>query len=238
MSYCVVIPAAGVGTRMGAAVPKVLLVPSSRGAARSRSILQLTVSRFAADSACLRIVVCAPSEWRSRFAEELAGLPQVLVIEGGATRQGSVLRGMETLEQEGLAGRDSVVLVHDAARCCITSAVVDRVVAGVINHGAVTAAVPVVDSVCRAADGTISGYVDREGMWAIQTPQGFLAVELLEAHRIAARDGFEAFDDAALVARTRPIHLVQGDRFNIKVTQPDDLKVAELILSGRQDHGD
>ena len=153
-------------------------------------------------------------------------------MAGGATRQESVLRGMETLEQEGLAGRESVVLVHDAARCCITGAVVDRVVAGVINHGAATAAVPVVDSVCRAADSTIGGYVNREGLWAIQTPQGFLASELLEAHRAAVRDGFEALDDAALVARTRPVHLVQGDRFNIKVTQPDDLKVAELILSG------
>jgi 2-C-methyl-D-erythritol 4-phosphate cytidylyltransferase len=75
-------------------------------------------------------------------------------------------------------------------------------------------------------------------MWAIQTPQGFLAAELLEAHRAAVRDGVEALDDAALVARRRAIHLVQGDRLNIKVTQPDDLKVAALILSSRRSHGD
>ena len=238
MPYCVVIPAAGLGTRMGAPVPKVLLVPSGGDAVKSFTILQVTVEVFAADSECTRVVVCAPGEWRSRFAEELSELRQVVVIEGGRTRQESVLRGMETLEQEGLAGNGSVVLVHDAARCCITGEVVDRVVAGAISHGAVTAAVPIVDSLCRAANGALSGYVERDGMWAIQTPQGFLAAELLEAHRAAVRDGVEALDDAALVARRRAIHLVQGDRLNIKVTQPDDLKVAALILSSRRSHGD
>jgi 2-C-methyl-D-erythritol 4-phosphate cytidylyltransferase len=128
---------------------------------------------------------------------------------------------------------EMIVLVHDAARCCVTQEVIDRVVAGVINHGAVTAAVPVVDSLCRARDGVIQGYVDRTDAWAIQTPQGFVATDLMKAHTAAREEGTQALDDAALVATFRPVHIVQGDRFNIKVTQPEDLSVAGSIVGRR-----
>ncbi len=229
MSYCVVIPAAGSGTRMGAAVPKVLLKPAVDQAREGLSILAQTVRVFSDDAECASIVVCAPAEWRGSFASELSGLPGVVIIEGGASRQASVWRGVEELERRGVLQPDSVVLVHDAARCCLTREVIERVLDGVQCHGAVTAAVPVVDSLCRAEDGRVVGYVDRSQAWAIQTPQGFFAEDLLRAHREAAQQGIEALDDAALVARIRPVHVVHGDRFNIKVTQPGDLAVAERI---------
>jgi 2-C-methyl-D-erythritol 4-phosphate cytidylyltransferase len=74
--------------------------------------------------------------------------------------------------------------------------------------------------------------VDREALWSIQTPQGFLVKDLLAAHAAAEREGTQALDDAALVARVRPVQVVMGDRLNIKVTHPDDLRVARMILSG------
>jgi 2-C-methyl-D-erythritol 4-phosphate cytidylyltransferase len=91
----------------------------------------------------------------------------------------------------------------------------------------------VVDSLCRSQSQVIDSYVDREALWVIQTPQGFILQDLLVAHRTAASEGIAALDDAGLVARLRPIHLVEGDRFNIKVTEPSDLPAAIRILDAR-----
>jgi 2-C-methyl-D-erythritol 4-phosphate cytidylyltransferase len=89
----------------------------------------------------------------------------------------------------------------------------------------VTAAVKVSDSVCRAgADGSVSEYVDRTGLYAVQTPQGFILKDLLRAHRNAKDEHVTALDDAGLVARLRPVKVVAGDRANIKVTERGDLE--------------
>jgi 2-C-methyl-D-erythritol 4-phosphate cytidylyltransferase len=218
---------------MGAAVPKVLLKPSSDQGIELPSILEQTVATFHADLRCECLVVCVPEEWRQDFTERLDSFSRVLIVPGGETRQESVFRGLKALEISKMITEEMIVLVHDAARCCVTQEVIDRVVAGVINHGAVTAAVPVVDSLCRARDGVIQGYVDRTDAWAIQTPQGFVATDLMKAHTAAREEGTQALDDAALVATFRPVHIVQGDRFNIKVTQPEDLSVAGSIVGRR-----
>lgn len=230
MRYAVIIPAAGSGSRMGAAVPKVLLHCDEE---RALSILRLTVTRFHDEPDCERVVVCVPEAWKEAFASDLAGLPKTRIVLGGSSRQESVYNGLQALADEERRDMDTVVLVHDAARCCVTPDVIRRVVDGVARHGAVTAAVPVVDSLCRAEDATIQGYVDRERVWAIQTPQGALLGELVEAHRQAKEAEIEALDDAGLVARIRPVQVVEGDRMNIKVTQPGDLEIARLVLRGR-----
>ena len=231
MNYSVIIPAAGSGSRMGADVPKVLLKLSD--AVSSPSLIQRTVDIFVGDPLCVSIVVCVPSEWRERFAQELEGRAKVALIPGGATRQESVRLGIESLSASIVrAGGDlraTCVLVHDAARCCVSREVIHRVVDGVRRHGAVTAAVPVPDSLCKVSDGSVSSFVDREGVWAIQTPQGFLEEELRSAHFADRTDGFVALDDASVVARIREVKVVEGDRLNIKVTHPHDLGVAARI---------
>jgi 2-C-methyl-D-erythritol 4-phosphate cytidylyltransferase/2-C-methyl-D-erythritol 2,4-cyclodiphosphate synthase len=219
---------------MQAAVPKVLLsVNVCVGEERpEKTILQRSVGAFACDPLCSTIVVCVPEQWRERFEDELSEFSCVHVVNGGATRQESVKNGIEYIATSLHLSDDTCVLVHDAARCCVTSKVVTRVVSGVREHGAASAAVRVVDSLCRAQSPVIERYVDRENLWAIQTPQGFLLKDLLSAHRAASQEGLTALDDAALVARIRPIHLVEGDRFNIKVTEPADLPAATRILGG------
>lgn len=233
MSYAVIIPAAGSGSRMGASVPKVLLPVSPQLGENSakETILQRSVGVFARDPRCCLVVVCVPSAWREHFEREMVGYKNIAVVDGGATRQESVRNGVEHLF--GQLPEDTCVLVHDAARCCLTSQVVERVVAGVQAHGAVSAAVRVVDSLCRSKSQTIDQYVDRESLWAIQTPQGFQLSDLMRAHREAAQEGIVALDDAGLVARIRPVHLVEGDRFNIKVTEPSDLPAAIHILGAK-----
>lgn len=224
MTFAVVIPAAGTGSRMGAAVPKVLL-PISAGATES-SILRRTVQVFVEQASCIHIVVCVPPKWRGEFERALDGLGELSIVEGGDTRQDSVHRGVEQLSLLEGVSSSLTVLVHDAARCCVSGDVVHRVLQGVAQHGAAIAAVRVLDATCRVdAAGQVMEYVDRESLWSVQTPQGFLLGDLLRAHREAQQDGVSALDDASLVARIRPVRTVLGDRVNIKVTEPSDLRL-------------
>jgi 2-C-methyl-D-erythritol 4-phosphate cytidylyltransferase len=231
MSYSVIIPAAGSGSRMGASVPKVLLRLGSGDA--STSILRRSVEAFSGLAECACIIVCAPPAWRAAFEQELQGCSQVVLVDGGATRQESVRNGLTHLVEAHGAGVDSVVLVHDAARCCVSADVINRVVAGVRQFGAAAAAVRVVDSVCRAPEGVLGESVERAHMWALQTPQGFLVRDLQLGHEQALQTGVEALHDAQLVAPFRAVQVVEGDRFNIKVTEPSDLAVAEAVLTER-----
>jgi len=216
---------------MGAEIPKVLLRISQDSS--SSTIIAQTVGVFSADPACGRIVVCVPPAWEDDFSREIGGDSKVSLVHGGATRQESVRLGVEALAEatrgEGRDEGDECVLVHDAARCCITPDVISRVVEGVKRYGAVTAAVPVPDALCKVTDGALTSFVDRERVWAIQTPQGFLLGELRGAHFAAYTDGFVALDDASVVARIRDVRVVEGDRLNIKVTHPGDLSIATRI---------
>ena len=224
---------------MGADVPKVLLRLSDTlsdtlsGTPSTPTIISRTVRVFSDDPSCRRIIVCVPAAWKSEFSAQLNGEGKVTLIHGGATRQESVRLGVESLaaivRAEGGDEASECVLVHDAARCCITTEVIGRVVEGVARYGAVTAAVPVPDSLCKVSDGEIASFVDREHVWAIQTPQGFLLRELRGAHFAAHTDGFVALDDASVVARIRDVRIVEGDPLNIKVTHPRDLSIASRI---------
>ena len=226
-----IIPAAGAGSRIGADVPKVLLKFSASPS--SCSILQQTVHVFTSDPECRRVFVCVPAAWHDAFASEVGNLPKITLVHGGSTRQDSVRRGVEALFEvvraEGGNETTECVLVHDAARCCITPEVVARVVEGVTRYGAVTAAIPSPDTLCKVSDRTISSFIDRDQVWAVQTPQGFLLGELRGAHFAAHVDGFVALDDASVVSRLREVKVVEGDRLNIKVTHPSDLPVAARL---------
>lgn len=229
LPYVVIVPAAGSGSRMGAVLPKVLLSIGPQGEP-ARSVLRYSTDAFLHDPHCLRVVVCAPADHLDRFRAEVSQDARMSIIEGGATRQASVFAGVLAVCEMPDVAEDTIILVHDAARACVTRDVVQRVVSAVGEHGAATAAVPIVDSVCRgAADGFIAEYVDRTSLWSIQTPQGFLLGELRAAHERAIESGREVLDDASLMSSVRKVALVQGDRFNIKITQPGDVAVARMV---------
>lgn len=216
---------------MGADLPKVFLKLSALEG--EPSIIQRTVQLFSNDPECDRLVVCVSAEWRPRFQDELAGHSKVTLVDGGATRQESVELGVEELVRvvEPSQRGSLCVLVHDAARCCLSQDVVRRVVTGVYEHGAVTAAVSVPDALSTVSDGVVRTFVDRSNVWAIQTPQGFLLEDLCRAHRLARDESFVALDDASVVARVREVRVVEGDRRNIKVTHPRDLEVARQMCA-------
>ena len=156
--------------------------------------------------------------------------PKLLApVTGGATRQASVLSGLEALGDRGV----SRVLIHDAARPFVSPPVVERVLAALRSGPAAIAAVRVADTLKRAsAEGCIAATVDRAGLWAAQTPQGFHYQAILDAHRAAAAAGRDDFTDDAAIAEWAgiPVKLVDGSTDNIKITTTDDLKRANHML--------
>jgi 2-C-methyl-D-erythritol 4-phosphate cytidylyltransferase len=153
---------------------------------------------------------------------------KVEVIRGGATRQQSVSKGVEHLA---LARRKpEFVLVHDAARPFLTQEMIDATIKCVTESGACTLAVPLTDTIKRAKDGVIQETLDRSSLYLIQTPQAGRFDWMLEAHRAAAGKGFETTDDAAILEHAgHPVSIVFGSRYNLKITNPEDLSICEAL---------
>lgn len=150
----------------------------------------------------------------------------VRLVAGGACRQESVSNGLSTLLHD-----DGIVVIHDGVRPFVPADEIRQCVAAAQIHGACVLGVPVSDTL-KAVDenGDIIRTVDRTSLWHAQTPQAFKCRLIKEAHERARRDGVTGTDDASLVERLgRKVHLIPGRIFNIKITTPEDLELAEVI---------
>ena len=230
-----VIPAAGRGKRMGAGRSKGLLTLAGRP-------LLLHALAPLVESAWLDcLVVVAPAEELDAIAETLdAELPSsfpAAVVPGGAERADSVRAGLEWLASwDGWqAGAGHLVAIHDAARPLLSMELWQRVLLAAVREGAAVPGMPVVDTLKRVDEGgRITGTLDRNGIWQVQTPQVFTFDEILAAHRRIHQAGEPVTDDAQVWELSgRPLRMVEGDRENIKVTTPADLLLAEAILRRR-----
>jgi len=216
VSVAALIVAAGSGSRHGGELPKQYQLLGDR------PMLRHSVETFRNHSAIddVRVVIAPGHEALCEAAIGGLGLPPP--IAGGATRQESVRRGLEAL----VADPPDAVLIHDAARPLVGIDVIARVVESLTHAEAAVAALPVVDTLRHEG----GGIVDREGLWQVQTPQGFHFGRILQAHRAATDD--LATDDAGLAERAGMlITLVEGSMRNLKVTRPGDLSVAESFLA-------
>ncbi len=196
-------------------------------------VLRWTVEAFAAHPEVDGVVVVAAPDEVSQCREALSGLPNVLaVVPGGANRQASVAMGLFALG----GAPDDLVLVHDGARPLVTTDVISRCLKAAREHGNAVAALPVADTLKAVDDAqTVQRTVDREGLWAVQTPQVFPVSVLYQAHTQARDAGWLGTDEASLVEMfgDSPVHLVSGDPANFKITHPEDLALAEAVLSAR-----
>jgi len=217
-----VVPAAGQGVRMGRKKQGLMLA--------GLPVLRWTLDVFEATAGVSGVVVTVPADDLDSWQRRLAGCRKVrAVVAGGAERQESVRLGLEAVPVD-----VAWVAVHDGVRPCITPELVERVIAEARLHGAAIAALPVIETVKRGMDGWVKETVERDGLWAVQTPQVFGAAALREAHRRAAAEGVRGTDDAALVERLgHPVRLVPGLPENVKITRPDDLVLAEALLARR-----
>jgi 2-C-methyl-D-erythritol 4-phosphate cytidylyltransferase len=224
-----VVPAAGSGLRMGGTVPKQYLP------LRGRTVLDHALAALLGHPDVRGAVVAvAADDLRWRDCDH-ARDPRVRWVTGGAERCHSVLRALDALA--GAASADDWVLVHDAARPCLSRADLERLVDDLRDHpvGGLLG-VPVRDTMKRCApDGSIVATVDRAGLWHAYTPQMFRLGLLTEALRAAVAAGELVTDEAAAVERAGLApRVVEGGLGNIKVTRPQDLALAEFFL-GRQE---
>jgi len=155
----------------------------------------------------------------------------VMLIPGGSTRQASVYNGLQALPSSA-----DQVLIHDGARCLATPALFDRCAAAFQTCPGLIAAIPVKDTIKVVGDdGVIEATPDRSRLWAAQTPQGFHVAPLKAAHDRGKAENWAVTDDAALFEKVGlPVKVVPGEETNLKVTTPEDLKIADKVLSDRE----
>lgn len=233
---------------VGAAAPKVAVVVVAAGSGEraacegeapkqyrrlgGRAVLRRTLDVFLAHPAVGDVVVVINPAHRALWDEAVAGLDDSRLAEpvaGGASRQASVLAGLTAL----VDAAPDLVLVHDAARPFVSTAVLDRCIARLDEAQGALVAVPVVDTMKRVGDdGRIETTVSREGLWAAQTPQGFRFPAFLAAHRRASAEGLDGLTDDAAIAEWAGLDvcIVEGDPANIKITTNDDFACAEARM--------
>ncbi len=221
-------PAAGSGSRLGAAQPKALLDLGGR------ALFSHAAEPFLQDPRCVETIIAAPRGFEGQFerAATLAwGAGRVKVITGGGIRQESVGLALAAITSE-----PDAVLIHDAARPLVTRIVIDRVLEA-LRHDCVAAApgLPVIDTLKRVTGlpPFVTQTVDRASLVAMQTPQALLFSLAVRAFELAAATGFEATDDVSLIEQFNlgPIRVVDGDPRNFKITTLDDLARARELLA-------
>lgn len=218
------IPAAGMGRRMGSDRNKLLLE------LLGKPLLAWTLlAAEAAEEITWIGIMGQPNDFPS-FQDILAELnltKEVKLIQGGETRQESVYNGLR-----GLPGFAAKVLIHDGARCLATPDLFNRCATTLELCQGLIAAIPVKDTI-KIVDhsGLIKSTPERKQLWAAQTPQGFDVKLLKQCHEKGKKLGWQVTDDAALFERCQiPVRIVEGEETNLKVTTPVDLAIAEFIL--------
>ena len=221
------IPAAGMGRRMGSEgnklllklLEKPLLAWSLLAAENSSKIKWIGIMGQSADF----------DEFRNILGQLDLNKPVELIV-GGETRQESVYNGLQALPEDA-----KQVLIHDGARCLATPELFARCSATLATCDGLIAAVPVKDTI-KVVDkaGIITDTPDRSNLWAAQTPQGFKVELLKQCHDRGKELGWQVTDDAALFEKCGlPVTIVRGEETNLKVTTPIDLAIAEFILRQR-----
>jgi len=231
MQVFVILPAAGLGTRMAGPQPKQFL------ALGGVPILIHSLRAFAAAPRVTSIYVAVRKAEMERAEAQVAEFRfagRVQVVEGGEKRQESVANALRALP----AQADDLVLVHDAVRPLIDAATIERTIDAVAQYGAAIVGLPAIDTIKqveRTAHGAlVTATIPREFVVQAQTPQGARYGLLERAFAEATADGFLGTDEASLLERAGiPVAVVHGSQVNLKITQPGDLELAEFYLQQR-----
>jgi 2-C-methyl-D-erythritol 4-phosphate cytidylyltransferase len=221
----VIIPAAGMGKRMGGRRSKQYLPLNGL------PILVHTLTPFEESDLVDSIILAVPAgdeEYCKKEVVEKFGFKKVAdIVHGGKERQDSVRAGLNVLD----SGVD-FVMIHDGVRPVITSQIIADSIHEAETSGACVVAVPAKDTIKEVSkDGLVLRTLERKGLWMVQTPQTFRYEIIKEAHDKAFTDGFLSTDDSALVERLgNQVTIVQGSYENIKITTREDLEMAEASL--------
>jgi len=223
MNKTLILLCGGSGSRMQAGINKVFISLSGR------PVLLRSLDAFS--NIADQIVVVYRSEDEHQIRDlVLSAYPDrhFSFVCGGASRQESVMNGLKTLPDS-----DGIVMIHDAARCLVNSETILEAVHSAEIYGSGIPAVPLSDTIKKSTDHkTIDETIDRSLLYAVQTPQCFMQNLIYEAYRIAEKKGFIATDDASVMELTgNRVHLTKGHKHNLKLTTPEDIAMAEHIVS-------
>jgi 2-C-methyl-D-erythritol 4-phosphate cytidylyltransferase len=221
LSLSAILPAAGRGQRMGADRNKLLLP------LHTASILEHSLAKLREHPSIRHIYLVFAPEDQASIAP-FASLPDVTLVAGGPRRQDSVANALRQVNAD---EKDEAVLVHDAARPLCSPTLIARVASALEQHPAVIPVIALKDTI-RKVQGEHVSLVDRSELVATQTPQGFRLEPYLHATRQAQLENWSVTDDASLLEKAGvPLHVVDGEETNLKITTPLDLQFARFLLS-------
>lgn len=219
-----VILAGGVGSRMGAGIPKQLLTVCGR------TVLEHTIDAFEKNACIDEIIVVANASIIGSVKALQGTWPKVhRIVEGGRERSDSSLAAIRAYEDE-----DCNLIFHDAVRMLVSQDIINRVCTALLTHEAVDVAIPSTDTILCVRDNRIESIPDRSLLFRSQTPQAFRRRLIAQAYELAEADpDFRATDDCGVVLKYVPdarIFVVDGEERNIKITYPEDIPYVEHLL--------
>ena len=221
-AFAAIIVAAGSGVRFGGDAPKQYV------RLHGKAVLRHTIETFLAcpNLSDIRVVIDPAHE--EFYRQAVVGLNLPPPVFGGKERKDSVRNALASLNH---LNADHAVLIHDGARPCVTQDNIQDAVEGLKASPALTLAVPVSDTIRKGDRGILDDTINRQGLWALQTPQGF-KYELISKAHLAAKDTPDITDDTAVVsAYGQDVAILSGSRTNIKITTPEDLIMASALLA-------
>jgi 2-C-methyl-D-erythritol 4-phosphate cytidylyltransferase len=223
MNVAAIIPVAGTGSRFPGSKPKQFLEISGQ------PVVAVTIQSILSVAQIQKVVVVCSREMHDHMQKISGSMPQFaprgVLTEGGKERQDSVYNGLKVLNEN-----TDVVLVHDGVRPLVSGEILQNSIQVAHKHGACVAAVPVKDTIKRVKHKRVLETLKRDELWQIQTPQTARYQWLKNAHDQAIKENFYTTDEAALLEwQGYSVHIIDGDYKNIKITTPEDLKIARLF---------
>lgn len=229
-----VILAGGIGSRMGnVEKPKQYLTVGDK------PIIIHTLEKFYVNSNFEKLIVLCPKQWvghtKDLVKKYLKDENRVVVIEGGETRNETIMNSIRYIEEMYGLDEDTIIVTHDSVRPFVTHRIIEDNIRFAREFGACDTVISATDTIVESQDGEILHSIpDRSKMYQGQTPQSFNAKELKNLYLSLSSEEKEILTDAAkiFVMKGKPVHLVEGEVFNIKITYPYDLRVAETLIKG------
>lgn len=222
------IPAAGIGKRMGASINKQYLQLNGM------PILARTISVFEKSPLIDSIYLIIPAEeipYCQKHVVEESGFKKIAaIVPGGPERQSSVMNGLNAMQKH--VSDNDIVLIHDGVRPLVTENMLRESIEAARSHDGTVVAVPVKDTIKTVHNDIVTATLHRASLWQVQTPQTFRFGTIFSAYLSALTNGFSGTDDASMVEQNGgKVHIIRGDYRNIKITTPEDLILAEAFLS-------
>lgn len=230
-----IILAGGKGSRMGNAErPKQFLEIGGR------PIIIHTVEKFVVNNAFDKIIVLCPKAWiehtRDLIRKHIPMNERVVVIEGGASRNETLMNAIRYIEENHCLDEDTIIVTHDSVRPFVTRRMIDENIEAAQKYGACDTVIPASDTIVESRNHEVINQIpDRAYLYQGQTPQSFHALKLKKIYESLTEEEKAILTDACkiYVIKGEPVHLVEGDVSNIKITYPADIRIAESLIGGK-----